>query len=146
MRLSSILSVFLPVAATFAAPATNLPIVKVTYDRVYDGRDNSLSIVACSNGPNGLLTKGYTNFGSLGNFPVMGGTQYVAGWNSPNCGTCWQLGFNGRTINVLAIDHADEGFNVSFETLQRLTLNQTDNLGGVLYTTVQQVSTSLCRI
>ena len=69
-----------------------------TYDNTYDNGTNSLAIVACSNGENGLLTKGFTTFDSLPNFPYIGGAPAVAGWNSPNCGTCWALTYKGKTI------------------------------------------------
>lgn len=38
--------------------------------------------VACSDGANGLETKGYSTLGSLPNFPYVGGAPAVTGWNS----------------------------------------------------------------
>jgi hypothetical protein len=74
-------------------------VVTVSYDNTYDASGGSLSTVACSDGANGLLTKGFTTFGSLPSFPNIGGAAAVPGWNSTNCGTCWALSFNNVTIN-----------------------------------------------
>ncbi|KAI0081418.1 Cerato-platanin [Panus rudis PR-1116 ss-1] len=117
--------------------------VTVSYDRTYDNKSGSLATVACSDGPNGLLTKGYTTFGSLKNFPNIGGAAAVASWNSPACGTCWQLTYNGKNINVLAVDHTDDGFNLSFEAMDTLTNGQAEFLGRV-DATVKQLSASAC--
>ena len=87
------------VAAASSAP-TYTPTVQLTYDPTYDVASNSLDIVACSNGPNGLehldtrlmvynvasydLTRlsGYKTFGDLPSFPYIGGMQAVTG---PSC-------------------------------------------------------------
>ena len=61
--------------------------VRVGYDTVYDNPNNSLSTVACSDGSNGMLTKGYTTYSSLPSFPNIGAAQAVAGWNCPACGS-----------------------------------------------------------
>lgn len=140
MRFTSIISFALCAVAALAAPAAT---VQVTYDTVYDNKSNSLDIVACSNGPNGLETKGYTTFGSLKNFPNIGGAAAVAGWNSASCGTCWQLKYNGKTVNVVAIDHADDGFNLSLAAMNTLTNNQAEQLG-VVQATVTQLPASSC--
>ncbi|KAJ2926336.1 hypothetical protein H1R20_g10749, partial [Candolleomyces eurysporus] len=130
-------------------PTPSTPVVNTTvsYDTVYDNRAGSLSWVACSDGPNGLLTKGFTTFGSLPKFPLIGGAFAVAGWNSPNCGTCWELAYarNGTTtrINVLAIDVAVNSFNIALAGLNQLTGGQGVQLGRV-NVQARQVSASLC--
>ena len=60
---------------------------RVAWDSVYDNAGGSLSVVSCSDGPNGLLTKGYNVFKDLPTFPNIGAASAVAGWNSPNCGS-----------------------------------------------------------
>ncbi|KAG5640536.1 hypothetical protein DXG03_008173, partial [Asterophora parasitica] len=98
----------------------------ISYDRVYDNVNRPLATVACSDGTYGLLTRGYTTFSSLPRFPFIGGAEAVTGWNSPNCGTCYQLTYTNvtsgvnRSINVLAIDRAKPGFNVALEALEAL--------------------------
>lgn len=57
----------------------------VSYDRTYDNSAASLDTVACSDGPNGLEHLGYTTFGSLPDYPYIGGSSDVAGWGSTSC-------------------------------------------------------------
>ncbi|EPQ57820.1 Cerato-platanin [Gloeophyllum trabeum ATCC 11539] len=117
----------------------------VSYDTTYDNSGQSLDTVSCSDGPNGILSRypSLSTFGSLPDFPYIGGAAAVAGWNSPQCGTCWQLTYNEKTITVLAIDHAEEGFNISLEAMNALTDNQAEFLGRV-DATVNQVDVSQC--
>lgn len=46
------------VTALVALPVALAATVSVSFDQVYDGGSNSLDTVACSTGPNGLITKG----------------------------------------------------------------------------------------
>lgn len=117
------MKLFFAALAALAAPALA---VSVTYDQVYDNRQGSLSTVACSNGPNGLLTRGYKTFGDLPPFPHIGGAAAVTGWNSESCGTCWELTFTDennqkRQIHVLAVDYAANGFNIGLTAMNELT-------------------------
>ena len=75
-------SIIALLAAPFAISAT-----RVSYDSFYDQGTQSLSTVSCSDGSNGLLTKGYKLFGDLPTFPNIGGSSVVAAYNSPNCGS-----------------------------------------------------------
>ncbi|KAG0645884.1 rot1 [Hyphodiscus hymeniophilus] len=105
--------------------------ITVSYDAGYSDASRSLDAVACSDGSNGLLTKGYSTQGSLPPFPHIGGASVIAGYDDANCGTCWALTYNGVTINVLAIDHADAGFNIATEALDTLTGGQAVQLGRI---------------
>jgi len=105
--------------------------ITVSYDTGYDDASRSLSTVACSDGTNGLLTKGYTTQGSLPSFPAIGGASTIAGYNSPSCGTCYTLTYAGKSVNVLAIDHAEEGFNIAQAAMDTLTGGQAVQLGRV---------------
>ncbi|TCD67990.1 hypothetical protein EIP91_011659 [Steccherinum ochraceum] len=136
---------FINILATLLVLAAPALAIRVSWDSVYDNKANSLDIVACSDGINGLEHLGYKTFGSLKNFPNIGGASAIPGWNSANCGTCWQLTYNGRTINVLAIDHADDGFNLSKEAMDKLTNNQAEQLG-VVDATFTQVDHTQCSI
>ncbi|KAG6884919.1 hypothetical protein C0993_007286 [Termitomyces sp. T159_Od127] len=133
-------------------PLTLLPVFaladSVSFDPVYDNATESLNIVSCSDGPNGLESKGFTTFGSLPNFPFIGGAAAVEGFDSLNCGTCWNLTFVtstgvSNTISVLAIDNAGTGFNIAMEAMDVLTDNQAVFLGRVNATSVQ-VDPSIC--
>lgn len=137
------LLILLVLAATCLAQT-----VLVTYDAAYDNGSTSLATVACSDGTNGLLTKGFTTFGSLPKFPNIGGSFAIAGYNSPACGTCWQITYsNGagvvKSIDVLAIDVAKPGFNIGLVAMNDLTGGQAVHLGKV-QATVKQVNASFC--
>lgn len=57
----------------------------VSYDTGYDDGSRSLSVVACSDGPNGLETRyGWQTQSQVSRFPYIGGVEAVAGWNSPS--------------------------------------------------------------
>ncbi|KAH8166080.1 cerato-platanin [Xylaria polymorpha] len=136
MQLSNIFS-FLTLAVATSA-------VTVAYDQGYDDAGRSLTAVACSDGPNGLITRyGWQTQGQIPRFPNIGAAVAVAGWNSAACGTCWKLTYNGRSVNVLAVDHAGAGFNIALAAMNTLTNGQAVALGRVEATAVQ-VATSAC--
>lgn len=123
--------------------------VIVSYDEAYDVPSASLTTVACSDGPNGLLTRGYTTFGSLPKFFHIGGWVGVEGWNSPQCGSCHQLTFTDvtsgvkKTINILAIDSTSLGFNIALGAMNELTGGRGKALGKVNATDIT-VRPSVC--
>ncbi|KAL4248008.1 cerato-platanin family protein [Abortiporus biennis] len=98
MKFSTSLVSFLCAAAASFGVANGAPAapdatsVSVSFDQTYDNASNSLDIVACSDGSNGMITKGFTTFGSLPNFPNIGGSFSITGFNSASCGSCWQVG------------------------------------------------------
>ncbi|KAI0352772.1 Cerato-platanin [Trametes cingulata] len=122
---------FTALVLTFTALVSSAFAVTVSYDQTYDNANGDLHTVACSDGPNGMLSKGFSTFGSLPHFPNIGGAAAVGGWGSANCGTCWKLTYQGRSINVLAIDHTDAGFNIALEAMNVLTNNQGEFLGRI---------------
>ena len=67
------------------------------------------------------------------------------GWNSPNCGTCWELDYNGTSINILAIDYAQAGFNIGKTAMDTLTHGQAEQLG-VVQVTSKHVANSVCGV
>lgn len=149
---STITAAFLTYFTFITVTLTSLVAAQTTqtirYDTGYDVASNSLSTVACSDGTNGLLTKGYTTFGSLPDFPYIGAAGAVETYNSENCGTCWRLTYTpssgtSYSVVVLAIDHADDGFNISEEALNELTGGQAEAVGTV-QATVEQVDASEC--
>ena len=73
---------------------------------VYNASD-SLTLLACSDGKNGLMTRwDYTDLSEM--YPYVGAFQGVEGWNSENCGNCYEITdvASGNRIYVTAIDHA----------------------------------------
>ncbi|KAF8958838.1 Cerato-platanin [Flammula alnicola] len=136
--------------AIIFAPLAFLPsfisALSTSYDPAYDNASQSLSTVACSNGANGLQTRGFTTFGSLPNFAHIGGAPAVTGWNSPACGTCWQLTYQNpqgvsTSINITAIDVATPNFNIALSAMNQLTGGNAVQLGRVTVTAVQVPAT-----
>ncbi|KAG6816108.1 hypothetical protein H0H87_008565 [Tephrocybe sp. NHM501043] len=134
------------------APLTLIPAlasaVTLSYEPGYTNPSRSLNNVACSNGENGLITPTRTTLGSLPNFPNIGGTAHVASWNSDQCGTCWTLTYTNskgvtRSVNVLAVDHANAGWNVATPVMDALTGGQAIQLGRIEVTETQ-VASSVC--
>ena len=117
----------------------------LSYDTTYDNPSLPLTSVACSDGANGLITKGYTTLGSLPTFPNVGGVYTVTGWNSPACGTCYNVTYGGKTLSVLAVDVGLDGFNLSEEAMNTLTGGLAVELGRV-EVTATQVPASVCGI
>ncbi|CAJ2504291.1 Uu.00g116850.m01.CDS01 [Anthostomella pinea] len=120
--------------------------ITVAYDTGYDDASRAMTVVSCSDGANGLITRyGWTTQGAIPKFPYIGAAEAVAGWNSAQCGTCWKLTYptTGISINVLAIDHAAAGFNIALDAMNALTNGQATQLGRVDMTAVQ-VDVSNC--
>ncbi|KAI9328993.1 heat-stable antigen [Zopfochytrium polystomum] len=142
----------LAVVAAAAAAATSTPSalasplhrrddVSVAYDHNYDrATDLSLASVTCSDGSNGLLTKGYSSIGALPAYAAA--SPYVGGWNSPNCGKCYTVSYNGRSINVIAVDLGNS-FVMGEDAMNDLTGGQAEALGRVAATAVE-VNQSVC--
>lgn len=141
MKFTSVLGCLSLLSLPFALAET------LSYDTTYDASSGSLATVACSDGANGLLTRGFTTFGSLPKFPFIGGASAVTGWNSTGCGTCWQVDYTSNntttSINVLAIDVATAGFNVAEAAMNNLTNNLAVELGRITVTSTQ-VAASVC--
>ncbi|KOS23118.1 Protein SnodProt1 [Escovopsis weberi] len=116
----------------------------VSYDTGYDDGSRSLTSVSCSDGPNGLITKyHYQTQGQVPGFPSIGGMQGIA-WNSPQCGTCWQLSYGGYTIKVIALDAAyNGGFNIGLNAMNALTGGNAVQFGHV-DAVVTQLATTAC--
>lgn len=121
-------SLFLPILAAPQSPG-HPPVLHVTYSTQYDNKKLSLNGVACSNGANGLITKGYKTLGDLKNFPNVAAAQYIEGWNSTNCGSCYKLIWGPNSIYVLGVDHVADGFVLSQAALDKLTGGQAVSLG-----------------
>ncbi|KAF9241193.1 Cerato-platanin [Melanogaster broomeanus] len=130
--------------AVFALP-TLAQTVQVTYNTIYDNADTSLGNTACSNGEYGLQEK-YPTLGKIPHFPYVGGIPGLV-WNSPLCGSCWQLTYtdaNGHqnTVAVVGVDGA-WSFNLSLEAMNALTGGIAVEKGTVSATAVQ-VAASVC--
>jgi hypothetical protein len=61
---------FAPICILAAATQAMAATVTVSYDMTYDVASTSLNEVACSDGANGLESKGYTTFGRYGSLAL----------------------------------------------------------------------------
>ena len=133
--------------AFFAILLSSVCAFTATYDTGYDNEKRSLSTVSCSDGSNGLLTRGFTTLKSLPMYPYVGGAPAVTGWNSSGCGTCWTITYKNATgaaksINLLAIDRSSN-YNMPTAAMNELTNGQAIILGRVPVTDVK-VHPSVC--
>jgi len=144
---------FLTSALTVLAAAAGLTSVSaapagvtetVAYDPTYSA-SLSTSQIACSDGSNGLLTKGYSTLGALPKFPYVGASFTVEGYNSANCGKCYKIYYSGTGISiyVLAVDHAASGFVLNEAAMNALTNNQAEHLGRIS-ASYAEADSSLC--
>ncbi|KAH8881853.1 SnodProt1 [Thozetella sp. PMI_491] len=114
----------------------------ITYDPGYDIGSRGLDKVSCSNGDNGLITRyGWMTQREVTGFPYIGGAPGVT-WNSPKCGACYSLTYNGKTVHIRAIDAAYGGFNIGKEAFGDLT---DDNFNaGRVDATYEEVHWDMC--
>ncbi|KAF2234261.1 Cerato-platanin [Viridothelium virens] len=134
---------FSTILALFTAAASA---VSVSYDTGYDDGTRSMTAVSCSDGANGLITRyGYQTQSAVPSFPYIAGWQSIPGWNSPSCGQCLSVTYNGKTIYVTAVDHTDTGVNMSEEAMNDLTNGNAVQFGRV-DATVTPVDFSLCKL
>lgn len=139
---------FFGTLAPIVALATFAQAVSTTFDPVYDNGDQSLDTVECSTGSNGMITKGFTTFGSLPTFPNIGGAPAITDFNDPDCGSCWNLTFTNskgakKSVVITAIDVSGPDFNIGETAMNTLTGNQAENLG-IVPVTATRLANSAC--
>ncbi|RAO65956.1 uncharacterized protein BHQ10_001968 [Talaromyces amestolkiae] len=120
-----------PTSTTPSASPAAQTSVSVQYDTTYDNSSFPISHVACSDGPNGLEGKGYNTLGQLPDFPYVGASPTIPGWDSPNCGACYNITYNTVSLYVMGIDSSTSAFVLSQAALDRLTGGQAVALGQV---------------
>lgn len=115
---------------------------KVSYDPKFDDQVGSMDRVACSDGRHGLATR-FATFRDIPTFPYIGGAFDIV-WNSPNCGSCWQLTntANNVSITITTIDAAGHGFNIAESAFEYLNGGEVG--GGVLQVEAHRVSIQVC--
>ena len=117
---------------------------KVTYDPSFDNPVGSMGRVACSDGRHGLAAR-FAMFRDIPTFPYIGGAFDIA-WNSPNCGSCWQLTntANNATITITTIDTAAHGFNIAESAFEDLNGGEVGE--GMLQVEAHRVPIQVCRL
>ena len=121
--------------------------LSASYIIMYDTSELNIMKVACGGGSHGFENRGFSTIGSLPGYPNVGGVPAITGWNSPNCGTCWNVTHTDdegimRTISLLGID-ASVNYTTTTAAMNNLTNGQADFLGRVDVTVVQ-VPSSVC--
>jgi len=137
-------SAVLFLASSFVVAAAGVA-TTVKYDTTYDSSAQSMLTVACSDGDNGLYTKGYLTFGALPSFPNIGAAAAITGWNSPQCGKCFKLYYKGKTVYITGVDSAsgDAGFVLSRAAMDSLTGGLAVQLGSIT-ASYAPVASSFC--
>lgn len=130
MKLTTLHATLFTLSASLAHAANSTETASATFDTDYDDASLSLSTVTCSNGENGLVTKGYNTVGDLPTQDVAGSLT-VKGWNDVNCGACYSLSYKNETVYVVAIDAAIGEFNVAQKVLDKLTHGHAQEFGSV---------------
>ena len=131
-------STILSLAALFSVASADI----VRYNTMYDNPSFPLNDVACSNGDHGLAAK-FGTLGGLPTFPGVGGVFAVSGWGSPECGSCWELTYKGKSILVTAVDTISDGFDISLKAMNILTGGKAVALDSI-DAVATQVSRTLC--
>ncbi|KAL7272517.1 hypothetical protein RUND412_004672 [Rhizina undulata] len=117
--------------AITALPTVNAVTATIAFDPVYDNTTQSTLTIACSDGTNGFYTKGYKTLGDIPSFPYIGAAFSIPGWNSPNCGKCYQLTYGDVSINVTALDVSTDGFVLSKTAMDDLTGGLASKVGRI---------------
>jgi len=118
----------------------------VTYHNYYAGQP--LTQVSCSDGQTGLITRwGYSTIDPMA--PYVAATS-VSGWNSPNCGNCYEVVGAVSTVYLTAIDQCAPAPNggMHFDihpTAFRELMGDAGVTAGVGYVTFREVASSSCR-
>ncbi|TFY52332.1 hypothetical protein EVJ58_g10078 [Rhodofomes roseus] len=123
--------------AAAATPAIFAQTEVVVYQNLspnYDVSSTSVSTVTCA----ALLNPPYKTFGELPYFPYLAGASFISEGGTAECGSCWQLTSANGTINVVLINHADNGFDVGHTAFNDLT-----DHGAFLYSSVNATATQL---
>lgn len=146
MRSLFLAAALLLLSATVFALTSQSFDTTLAYDQTYDNGSLSTTGIACSNGINGVIDQnGATILSEIPGWPNISGAPVVAGWNSRNCSTCWELtlpDFGNTVIHLLAIDVASGGFNVGLNVMNNVTRNRAVDLGRVNATAMQVDLTS----
>lgn len=145
MKLSAVAAVLGLATPVFSQTYTLL------YDTLYDGTQTQfLHNVACSTGPNGLITYGYNTMGEIPTYPNLGGAPQVEGYNSIYCGSCWDLTYTdsrgeSSSVTYTAVNSGNgaDGYSMSFAGMDSFT-NGNAEVFGIVSITASELPRSAC--
>jgi len=135
-------------AAAFFAPLVSAASGTAAWDSVYDNGAQSTLTLACSDGANGLYTKGKQTLSQVPGFALVGAAPTIAGWNSPNCGKCFKVTYGSKTIYITGVDTSRSTTNLvlSKYAMNQLTGGLADKLGRVSVTWEQVANRANCGV
>jgi hypothetical protein len=111
--------------------ANDKPRHAVTYDWRYDDWTRPIDFVTCASGENGLTKRyGWKRLRDINTFPNIAGIDSIT-WNSTQCGTCWSIKYNGKTVYVLGVDNMGKGVNLPAQVFKWLVGPKAEELGSV---------------
>ncbi|KAH9837569.1 Cerato-platanin-domain-containing protein [Rhodofomes roseus] len=98
------------------------PAVTVSYDTKYDVSTTPVSTLACASS-----LSNFTTFGALPEYPYIAGSDNVTDSSKTDCGHCYTLEYAGNFAQIQVVDSAAEGFVLSHEAYEWLTMNYTSD-------------------
>ncbi|ESK87452.1 cs antigen [Moniliophthora roreri MCA 2997] len=113
----------LGLAASVAVAQTPGPTpFTLSYNDIYQDRNQPLEPLACGGGQNGLVTRGYDVLGRIPNFDNVGAGN-AASYNSQGCGACYKLIYRDNSAYITLVDNtARPGlFVISTNAVKALT-------------------------
>lgn len=141
--LMKLIPFIIPLMAIFTPASSEF--VTVTINDFYGQSGTSTNTVLCKNK---LQESGFMTFGSIPDFPNIGGASDIMGPNPSACDACRQLTNpnNGKSIYAIVIDGADSGGSQgTFALPQRVFAKLADSILELeINATVGYVSESLC--
>ncbi|KAJ2929338.1 hypothetical protein H1R20_g7753, partial [Candolleomyces eurysporus] len=110
LSVATVLTALLAGSTDAASISSRSPplIANIVYDDALCVPTRSLNTVSCSTGANGLITRGYATCSALPSFPALGGFPGV-GFNSTNCGACYEIWYSGTGRAVYFTAVSDSG-------------------------------------
>lgn len=136
----------IPAMAMALAPRS--PTAVFNYDTRYDEPNVSLSTTSCSADAGNL--EGHKTFGSIPNFPHIVGSFVAGGFNSTECGACYNLtytpmdGSEPTVIPFTVINDDQKGFTSSVQGLKDLTGFDIENFPGDVPIYYEEVPIHFC--
>ncbi|KAI6754016.1 hypothetical protein HG530_013192 [Fusarium avenaceum] len=139
------ISRFAGIACLLSSTSANI-VTTITYNGIFEDDKTSVKEFACWNGKEGSLIEDqrWESLEDLA-FPLAG-YEGVDGPDSPLCGTCWIVEYEGRNRPMIIIDSAKSGLTTGFKTMDSLTGGKAANLGRVNVTAIQSPVLSDCGI
>ncbi|KAJ4129769.1 hypothetical protein NW768_006738 [Fusarium equiseti] len=137
------ISRFASITCLLSLTSANI-VTTITYNGIFDDINTSVKEFACWNGKPGSLIEDQ-GWVSLEDLPfAIAGYEGVDGPDSPLCGTCWTIEYEGRNRPMIVIDSAKSGFTTGIHTVNSLTGGKATYLGRVNVTAIQSPHLADC--